>query len=69
MLQKLQDGGTTAAQQVFSGRCDFAPNGEFKAYRSRSLKGLSHEIFRPVFLACMEASTPECEPLLLFKLL
>ncbi len=49
MLQKLQDGGTTAAHQVFSGRCDFAPNGEFKAYRSWSLKGLSHEIFRPVF--------------------
>ncbi len=32
------------------------------------LKGLSHEIFRPV-LACMDASRPECEPLLLLKLL
>ncbi len=33
------------------------------------LKGLSHEIFRLVFLACMDASRPECEPLLLLKLL
>ncbi len=33
------------------------------------LKGLSLEIFRPVFLASMDASKPECEPLLLLKLL
>jgi hypothetical protein len=31
------------------------------------LKGLSHEIFRPVFLACMVASRPECEPLMVLK--
>ncbi len=33
------------------------------------LKGLSHGIFRPVFLACMNASRPECEPLVVLKFL
>jgi hypothetical protein len=32
------------------------------------LKGLSHEIFRPVFLACMDATRSECGPLLVLKL-
>jgi hypothetical protein len=33
-----------------------------------NLKGLSHKIFRPVF-GLMEASSPECESLILLKLL
>jgi hypothetical protein len=33
------------------------------------LKVLSHENFRPVFLACMDAPMPEYEPLLILKLL
>jgi hypothetical protein len=37
--------------------------------RSGHLKGLSHEIFMPVFLACMDASRPECEPLVVLKFL
>ncbi len=31
------------------------------------LKGLSHEIFVPVFLGCMDVSGPECEPLVVFN--
>jgi hypothetical protein len=34
----------------------------------RALKGLSHEIFRP-FFACMDASRPEGEPLVVIKFL
>jgi hypothetical protein len=34
-----------------------------------TLKGLSHETFRPVFLACMDASRLECEPLVVLKCL
>ncbi len=32
-----------------------------------NLKGLSHEIFEPVFLGCIDVSRPECEPLVVFK--
>ncbi len=32
-----------------------------------ALKGLSHEIFRPFFLVCMDISGPEYDPLVVLK--
>jgi hypothetical protein len=57
-----------SAEKVLCTTCTPSKNLPYICEVLMFLKGLLNEIFRPIF-GCIDVSRPECEPLLLLKLI